>query len=458
MAFILILLFDSDAIFDIGFQLSFLATAGILVLSPRLAGHWRGGERQGPPHPLVAGLAATVAAQIAVMPIVAAEIGLLAPLSPAFNLVFVPWTALMLGLALFWVSIAALAGIPVLAALVEPIAASSLLLLDLLSRCFALLAELPTGAWLAFPLSVDLVAGLALAGWLTVLITGVRRAVYGLSVILYCAPALPDGEPRLVMLDVGQGDAVLLRSGDRGPVILVDGGGFRRGNFAEAALLSALAAEGVHRIDLAVLSHGDADHCRGLLELSRYLQIGTLWASPVEIRTGCGRDLAERLQGRVRLVGRRHRERVGAFRLEVHHPTLDETVGGNSASLVVRACAGGGCALLVGDLDLAGERELLAFARGAGWSLGADALKVGHHGSRTSTGETLLEAVAPSVALVSAGRQNSYGHPAMAVLSRLKRRRVLVLRTDRHGRIELRFRAGRVLLADVAVWPTAAER
>ncbi|MYA08008.1 MAG: DNA internalization-related competence protein ComEC/Rec2 [Holophagales bacterium] len=456
-ALILLLALDPDAGGDLGFRLSFLATAGILVLAPRLLTWWRGGPETRSPKPVAVALAATFAAQLATLPITAVEIGLLTPLSPLLNLAFVPLTALVLGFSLVWVALAALASTPVLSAAAGPCARAVQTILDLLSVPFASLAHLPPGLWLAPPVSVDGTAALALATWLGVLASGFRRAIWALALVLVCTPASPEDEPVLAMLDVGQGEAVLLRSGERGPVILVDGGGFRRGNFAEAALLQALAAEGVHRIDLGILSHGDSDHCRGLLELTSYLRIERLWAVPVELRDGCGRALADRLGGRVRGVGRGYADRVGAWDLEVLHPGADRPEGGNSASMVLRACAGGSCVLLTGDLDLMGERELLARSRRRGIPLRSEVLKVAHHGSRTSTGAALLAAVNPSLALVSAGRRNPYGHPSPEVVTRIERRGIRVLRTDLHGRIEVRFRrdgsGGRRPVLRVAAWP-----
>ncbi len=439
-ALIVILSFDPQAAFDLGFQLSFLATAGILLLAPRLLETWRPRGPGGPGGRVVAGLAITVAAQLATLPVTAVRIGLLTPFAPALNLLFVPWTALALGVSLLWVLSVAAASLPVLRIVAGPVGNVLLEFLDVLALPFSWLAHLPAGSWLAMPVSVESGAALTLAIWLGFLLSGLRWVVYLLSLVLVCTPAPPDAEPRLVMLDVGQGEALLLGSGRRAPVILVDGGGFRQGNFAEAALLQALAAEGVRRIDLAVLSHGDADHCRGLLELSRYLWIERLWAAGVEVRDGCGRALAERLSGRVELVERGYVDTVGAWRLEVQHPAPEPVADGNSASLVVRACAEGACVLLTGDLELAGERELRAWTGSQGSALRSDVLKVAHHGSRTSTGAEFLDAVAPRLALVSAGRRNAYGHPSPDVMARIEARGAHVLRTDRNGRIEIRFR------------------
>ena len=125
--------------------------------------------------------------------------------------------------------------------------------------------------------------------------------------------------------------------------------------------------------------------------------------------------------------------------------------------MVVRACVDRSCALLTGDVDVTGERELVARARRHGIALRSDVLKVAHHGSRTSTGPGLLAAVRPRLGIVSAGRRNPYGHPSPEVVSRMEDRGVRVLRTDLHGRIEVRFRrdgaGGRRPVLRVAAWP-----
>ncbi|MEM6454873.1 MAG: DNA internalization-related competence protein ComEC/Rec2, partial [Acidobacteriota bacterium] len=114
--------------------------------------------------------------------------------------------------------------------------------------------------------------------------------------------------------------------------------------------------------------------------------------------------------------------------------------GTNDRSLVLRARIGRHVVLLPGDLEAAGERALLLGARRA--QLRATILKVGHHGSRTSTGRPFLAAVRPRIALISAGRGNRYGHPASSVTARLDRARILTWRTDRHGGVRLALPPG----------------
>ncbi|MCB1036719.1 MAG: hypothetical protein KDD47_23035, partial [Acidobacteria bacterium] len=131
---------------------------------------------------------------------------------------------------------------------------------------------------------------------------------------------------------------------------------------------------------------------------------------------------------------------VGEWRLEVLHPPEEAaSLSENDGSLVLSATARGLTVLLTGDLETKGEVQLL---RGAHDRLRADVLKVGHHGSRSSTDPRFLRAVSPRLALLSAGRANRFGHPHATVLDRLGRQGTRTLRTDQGGAIHLTIRPG----------------
>jgi competence protein ComEC len=151
---------------------------------------------------------------------------------------------------------------------------------------------------------------------------------------------------------------------------------------------------------------------------------------------------AGRAEGARWLAGREGRIlRIDDVDLEFLAPTdasLDAPGDANDYSVVFRLGFGRFGALFLGDAPAAVEEEIIAVR---GRAIGAAVLKVGHHGSATSTGDSLLSAVAPRVALVSVGRRNRYGHPNEGVLARLARHGVRVLRTDRHGTLTVRARA-----------------
>jgi competence protein ComEC len=263
------------------------------------------------------------------------------------------------------------------------------------------------------------------------------------------------------MLDVGQGDAVLLRDGSS--AVLVDGGGWPGGDFGGRVLVPALVGEGVSRLAAAVLTHADTDHCAGLVDAASYLPIDEVWMAAGEETSGCGAVLAATPGARLRLLRAGDRAAVGLWRFRVLHPAATGAAGppratSNARSLVLVATAGSRRCLLTGDVEAPTERRLTAAlveacgpeeepeqpASGDRITVqpGCQVLKIAHHGSKTSTTRPFLAAAAPRLALVSAGRGNPYGHPAPEVVDRLHRAGIRVLRTDLDGAIRLVWRPG----------------
>ena len=416
----------------LGFQLSVAATAGILVLTPIYAARWTV-----LPVPLRRPLAAAVGAQLATLPWTLSLSGGVHPLAPVLNLVAVPLLAIFLVLSFLWLAAASVLG-PMAA---EPLVA----LLEIAVVPLELLARLPPHPAFFQPLVAAgwVAAGLVAAGIAAVALwSPVWAARVGLVALL---AAQTDGVPRspaepaveVVVFDVGQGDAVLLRDGDRS--VLVDGGGWPHGDFGGRVLAPALAAMGIDRLDALVLSHPDHDHCGGLLDLSRYLPAAEIWAGPGWGDSPCAAELLAAPTRRWRVLWRGELEHVGRWRIEVLHPGPGARLGRNDRSLVLAAAFGEHRLLLTGDIEAAVEERLARHRPGA---LVAGILKVAHHGSKTSTRDVFLRAVAPRIALISAGVANPYGHPHPRVLERLAAARVWVLRTDRSGMLRLKLLAG----------------
>ncbi len=438
-----------SALGEPGFQLSVGATAGLLWLSPGLAARWGGtpGLRR-LPGPVREGLAVSAGAQLGTLPWALPLFCLLVPAAPLVNLVAVPWAAVLLVSCGLWSSLAALApGSEAAAAL----AGALLPALDLLASPAGLLPALPPSPWTSLPLAVGAAPAALLALALFGCLAWPRLGLPVLAAALAWTAADgarlagPRSLPELVMIDVGQGDAILLRDG--GETLLVDGGGWPAGDLGGRVLLPTLATLGVRRLDRVLLTHPDRDHCGGLVQIAGYFAVGEVWTGPgiAPDDPGCGGELAGLPGVRHRTVAVGDRHRVGRFRLEVLHPERPE-VGGpgrsargeNDASVVLAAEVFGRRTLLTGDVEAAGESELVR--RGLG--LDCDTLKVAHHGSRSSTTPAFLAAATPELAFVSAGARNPYGHPAPEVLGRLRRAGARVLRTDRHGMVVLRFHPG----------------
>jgi competence protein ComEC len=434
-AVILLVLESPDVVLSPAFQLTVAATIGLIAVAPVLAERWRRHV-----HPLfAAALASSVAAQLLTLPWALPRFYTVAPLAPLLNLPAVPWTGIALCASLLWTA----------AALVSPALAAHLLpLLDALALPFSWTARLRPSPWVSLPVLITPVAawGLAIGIGLLLLVRPERALLRagafaaGLLCVGGClwAPAtsgLGHG-PELAMLDVGQGDSLLLRDGAN--AVLVDGGGWDHGDLGGRVLLPALLAEGVRHLDAVVMTHPDHDHCGGLVDIAAYLPVREVWTGPGWEPVGCAGQLMSLPGVRIRNLWTGRKAHVGRWRLTVLHPDPDESRGTNERSLVIRAEALGRSVLLTGDMESWAESRVLACCER---QARADILKVAHHGSKTSSTGPFLDAVAPRLALISAGVNNLYHHPSPLIVDRLRDRGIGVLRTDRDGMIVVRFRA-----------------
>lgn len=430
-AVILLLLESPGVVLSPAFQLTVTATAGLLFLAPALAESWRGSRM---PIWLSQSLAASAGAQLATLPWALPRFYLLSPLAPLLNLPAVPWTGLVLVASLAWTAVALAA---------PPLAARLLPVLDLLAAPFSWPARTPPEVWFPLPAAVSPWEAVVLAAALGALLLLSRRRLLrlalagGAGALLWAClagdgPGRPD--PELALIDVGQGDSILLRDGDR--AILVDGGGWDNGDLGGRVLLPALLGEGVRRLDALVMTHPDLDHCGGLVDIAAYLPVDEVWTAPGWDPEGCAGRLLSLPGTRRRFLWRGQRLALGRWRLTVLHPEKDGRQEVNERSLVLLAETRGRRALLTGDIESWAEHDLVSCCAP---SLRVDVLKVAHHGSRTSSTATFLDAAKPRLALISVGINNPYYHPAPEVVERLEDHGARVLRTDLSGEILLRI-------------------
>lgn len=283
----------------------------------------------------------------------------------------------------------------------------------------------------------------------------VVAALVGLLVASPWAAALDPGELELTVIDVGQGDSLLLVF-PQGKTMLIDGGGrLEYGNvkhrsnldIGEDVVSSYLWSRGIRRIDILAATHAHQDHTGGLRALMENFH-------PVELWTGANPPEALIAQATRQGVNVSERRASTAFAfsgatIQVLAPAVDYVPmsPGNNDSLVLRIAFGSRSFLLTGDLERAEERHLLD----SGLLPHTDVLKVGHHGSRTSTTQEFLDAVAPSVAVISVGYENSFGHPHPDVIGRLEARHTTILRTDEAGLATIRTN-GRTLNYGLQAW------
>ena len=445
---------------QVSFQLSFVATLSLIALEPALArvlatGMASKGRGDRPSSWLCVlrdVFLTTLAAQLLTLPIIAYHFGEISLISLLSNILVLPTQpALMfagflaLAIGALWLPAGLLAGW-----LVWPLTRYCLLVIQGLASLPWASMQFPRIGWGVVMGFYALLAltfspswrekGLAFMRGLfqRTRATAAVLTVLALSVLLVwvAVGSLPDGRLHVYFLDVGQGDAILLRT-PGGRVILVDGG-------PDPLLLTSRLGQILpfwqRRIDLLIVTHADQDHLLGLLPVLDRYRVAQVLEPPLLDESALTVQWREALAAsgaRVLPLSRGMQVTLGRdLRLEALHPppaTEGLACEGNRCSLVLRAVMGRCRLLLAGDIDARVEEEL----RAAGLPLGATLLKVAHHGAASATSAEFLAVVQPQLAVISVGRDNRFGHPADEVLRRLAGIGCRVLRTDLQGTVEL---------------------
>ena len=449
LSMLMLALLRPSVVAGAGFQLTVAGTAGILVMTRWIMRHWpdhRG--RAWIASPVAAGLGASVFTA----PVLAYHFGQIPLLSLPSSLVLTPLVAaavpgviLTIVMDMLHIPGAAIAG------------AGSEGLLHVVTSVAAALGDLPGTVAQVTPREAALLTAGALLPLL--LATGaqwrtrpaVRAAVSALSAFaaLWAGQATLSlagrGALHIVAIDVGQGDAIALRT-PRGRWLLVDAGprGFGGSDAGLTRVVPYLHGQGARRLEAVILSHPDEDHAGGLAAVLRNVRTGAV-LGPGFSGGQSGHMLGAEEARRADIPWRRA-VAGDAWTLDgVDFEVLSPAPGGpsthsparpdpNAWSVVLRVTYGEFSALLTGDADAAIEDRLLDQGR-------VTALKVGHHGSRTSTSEAFVRATSPGYALISVGARNRYGHPDPAVLARLERAGTRIYRTDLHGTVTLAARS-----------------
>lgn len=305
-------------------------------------------------------------------------------------------------------------------------------LMTWVAGALAWLAQLPGARWVqAAP--PDWAVVLALAGAACLLLPrgfpSRWLGTFGFLPLLFAAPALPaEGEARVTVLDVGQGLAVFVRTAHES--LLFDAGAAWGDDTDSGAAIVVpfLRGEGVSRLGALVVSHDDRDHTGGVASVLR--QVPADWVLASLPPTHAALRDARRVVG----CAAGQSWSWSGVRFAVLHPAYRPDAGklrDNARSCVLRIDAGGHSALVAADIEADSERDLLT----AGATLSADVLVVPHHGSRTSSTDGFVAAVRPSVAVMSLGYRNRFGHPHPDVDARYRRAGVTIVRTDRDGAV-----------------------
>lgn len=455
-----LLVSDPTRLSSAGFQLSFAGAAGLVAWSGSLERILNDRGRRAlsalchvtsgrvdvgsPPRALLSAVAAGVAATVATVPIVAWHFGRVSLVGIPATLAASPLVSLALPGALMTIVLD-----PIAPRATAFLAGGVEALLDVLVVQTSAAASLPwVSLWVSRTTVIAAVAGVVVAHRIALhpRIRGVARrrlvVAYGLSGVLLWPVAVSlggRGSLELFFIDVGQGDAIAVRT-PAGRWLLVDAG--RPGPTDPGAhpVVRALRARGVARLEMFVLTHADADHFGGATAVLRSFDVRRVYDPMLPAPKRAYAEVLD-LARRAGIVWEPARSGsrwiVDGVSIRVMHPPPLEGGGGieiedaNASSAILLLSWKEFDVLLTGDAYVDVERSIM---REVG---DIEVLKVGHHGSTTSSDSTFLRVVGPEVAVISVGRGNRYGHPAPSVLRRLEAVGARILRTDLQGDIRL---------------------
>ncbi len=433
---LIIIIIDPYAPFKIGFQLSFAATWGLVYLYPLI--------KAGLPmkNKVIDYLLIPLCAQIPTIPFIAYHFNLFSSISVISNIVlgYILGLIVLLGFAamtvlLFSKTLFTLLAIPAAA------------LIELVQAINSWLVNIPL-AYIHVATPSLLIIAIYFIGWALIIFYFNKRANYpaaiaglGLIVIFMVIITLPasfynQGKLEVAIIDVGQGDSILIKS-PQGKFILIDGGGSDFSDVGKRKVLAYLNHRGIRNLYLAINTHPDTDHLRGLETVLREVAVQNI-GIPHTLRNSEKykylKTIAHRQKSTVIPLAKGQVLKIEPdFALQVIHPDASNygKSSDNDESIVLLAEYHHFSMLLTGDIEKAGIERMLANYNLAPVTI----LKIPHHGSKNSLVPDLYQKTSPKYGVISAGKNNAFGHPHGEILEQLRDHGTIPLRTDQGGLI-----------------------
>ncbi len=440
----LILLSNPLILYDAGFLLSFIVTFSIINLSPILQGLfskiviW-----------IKSPLAVSTAAWIGIFPLSAYFFSKVSIISIVSNIFIIPLTgiAVILGFVTFFIGLASIS----FAGIIANINYLVLNLITLIAKSFSLIpfafvyvAQPSIMVIILYYLSVFFMVEIFYKKTLSQKIKK-KAALIVLSVtllIIIVQVFYPADNLKVNFINVGEGDCILIEAPNK-INILIDGGGTPQSDFdvGSKIVIPYLRRKGINEIDLLILTHPHLDHLEGLLPVLRELKVDMVLDSGLICDLPAYKEFISIIQKKGIPY---HKAKAGdnfifSNNLEIFllNPLYDSDFycesDFNNASIVVKLFYKNTDFLFTGDIEEAAEKKLLVWQN----ILQSDILKVGHHGSSTSTNLEFLDKVDPSIAVITVGK-NHFGHPSQKIIERLEDKKIQIYRTDEDGTIIIR--------------------
>ncbi|MBM7554703.1 DNA internalization-related competence protein ComEC/Rec2 [Thalassobacillus pellis] len=432
LLFILFLFINPAYFYHLGFQFSFLATFALI-----LSGKWLKGSNK-----LLLLIRISFISQMAILPLQLHYFYLFNPLSLIINLLFVPYFTILVIPFMFGLFMLQFLSLPFMDILSEMFTIVN-------GQIFKLLYIMDDHLYYPW-VTGQLTSGYIAAYYVLMIImfsfldkekqtqAFISSILAILILVFFSGKAYFKEHGYLTMLDVGQGDCMVIELPYRRGIVMIDAAGpapftQNKNKIAEDIIQPFLHSRGITEVDTLFMTHEDADHIGSTERLVSLIKVNSVVVSPYFRFPDKLKKVLVENEVELGVVGQGYVE-IGSQKFYFLSPREDQK-DTNQNSLVLYTEFGAAKWLFTGDISIREEERIIKDYP----ALDIDVLKVAHHGSNTSTSEGFLKEVRPSIALISAGRKNRYGHPHKDIVDRLTKNRVDILRTDLHGAIQYAY-------------------